>query len=377
VTAINRKRDPRPGAITELYDRLERTASQGPGMPSMRGDRHPGPGRGRISFFDPCTTCSRSEMARVPPGGPFPGRNSQGTGRGDTGVFLAPVQAGPGRRKTNIRDAAGSGAPEIAAPEPGRSRGGPRPAAAPTSYQADLVRRGPFPQPRASTGPGGRNWRDAAGAKPQSSAVGACPSGPQVISGDGRRVGKTENRQPSTFHLHRGTSTTIVWWIRARTSRPGSGDGPGSDLGEAAGFAAGHVRAARGPGPSRAVLEAPGIGGPAELVCWSTDKTWRRPLDLPAVPAERAGRGGPTVIHHLAPCRPGPGYIDADSIEVLSFTEGRGHQAFLRRRVAALAMDRTLPREGRRAAQSRGWGGLAAALGPPAPSPSSQRGRPT
>jgi tetratricopeptide (TPR) repeat protein len=334
VTAINRNATP-PGPITELYDGLDELHLKA-GMPSMR-EIATRAGRGRISS---------STVHNV-----FTFRNSRVPRwtfleeiikalAGDTEVFLALWQAA-WQAENNIVTPRVS-TPEIAAPNPGVA-GRARPAS-PESYQRIWSAEVPS---RNSNFTGRVTELETLRANLIFRGRPVPPA--QVISGMGG-IGKTEIAT-EYIHLHRD-KYDIVWWIRAE-HHDRVRDALVS-LGERL-----DLRMATSGGRDRAIA--------AVLAALESGvrPNWLLVYDNVAEPLD--------LQRYLPTCRPGghviitsrlqtwPGYIEADSIEVLPFTEEEA-VSFLRRRVAALAVDRTL-REKEDEQRNHEARRLAAALG--------------
>ena len=334
MTAINRNATP-PGAITELYDRLDELHLKA-GMPSMR-EIATRAGRGRISSSTVHNVFT-FRNARVPRW-PFLEEIVKALA-GDTAVFLALWQAA-WQAENNIVTLR-VGAPEIAAPNPGVA-GRARPAP-PDSYQriwsAEVPSRNPSFTGRVT---------ELETLRANLIFRGRPVPPAQVISGMGG-VGKTEIAT-EYIHLHRD-KYDIVWWIRAehhdRVRDALVRLGERLDL-----------RLVTSGGRDRAIAAV------LEALESGVRPNWLLVYDNVAEPLD--------LQRYLPTCRPGghviitsrlqtwPGYIEADSIEVLPFTEEEAI-SFLRRRVAALAMDRTL-REKEDEQRNHEAGRLAAALG--------------
>ncbi len=334
MTAINRNATP-PGPITELYDRLDELHLKA-GRPSMR-EIATRAGRGRISS---------STVHNV-----FAFRNSRVPRwsfleeiikalAGDTAVFLARWQAA-WQAENNIVTPRAS-APETTAPNPGvtgRARPAP-PGSYPEIWSAEVPSRNlnftgrvtELETLRANLIFRGRPIPPA-----------------QVISGMGG-VGKTEIAT-EYIHVHRD-KYEIVWWIRAE-HHDRIRDAL-VRLGERL-----ELRLVTSGGRDRAIATV------LEALESGIRPNWLLVYDNVAEPLD--------LQRYLPTCRPGghviitsrlqtwPGYIEADSIEVLPFTEEEA-VSFLRRRVPALAADRTL-REKEDEQRNHEAGRLAAALG--------------
>ncbi len=334
MTAINRNATP-PGPITELYDRLDELHLKA-GRPSTR-EIATRAGRGRISS---------STVHNV-----FAFRNSRVPRwsfleeiikalAGDTAVFLARWQAA-WQAENNIVTPRAS-APETTAPNPGvtgRARPAP-PGSYPEIWSAEVPSRNlnftgrvtELETLRANLIFRGRPIPPA-----------------QVISGMGG-VGKTEIAT-EYIHVHRD-KYEIVWWIRAE-HHDRIRDAL-VRLGERL-----ELRLVTSGGRDRAIATV------LEALESGIRPNWLLVYDNVAEPLD--------LQRYLPTCRPGghviitsrlqtwPGYIEADSIEVLPFTEEEA-VSFLRRRVPALAADRAL-REKEDEQRNHEAGRLAAALG--------------
>jgi tetratricopeptide (TPR) repeat protein len=334
VTAINRNAT-RPGPITELYDRLDELHLKA-GMPSMR-EIATRAGRGRISSstVHNVFTFRNSRVPRWP----FLEEIIKALA-GDTEVFLALWQAA-WQAENNIV-APWVSTPEIASPNPGVA-GRARPAS-PDSYQRIWSTEVPS---RNSNFTGRVTELETLRANLIFRGRPVPPA--QVISGMGG-IGKTEIAT-EYIHLHRD-KYDIVWWIRAE-HHDRVRDALVS-LGERL-----DLRLVTSGGRDRAIAAV------LEALESGVRPNWLLVYDNVAEPLD--------LQRYLPTCRPGghviitsrlqtwPGYIEADSIEVLPFTEEEA-VSFLRRRVAALAMDRTL-REKEDEQRNHEARRLAAALG--------------
>jgi len=334
VTATNRSPTP-PGPITELYERLD-DLHLAAGRPSMR-EIATRAGRGRISSSTVHNVFVFRNF-RVPRW-PFLEEIVKALA-GDTGMFLVLWQAA-WQAENNIA-APRVSVPETAAPNPGGA-GLARPAPA-GSFQriwsAEVPARNPNFTGRATELETLRANLIFRGR----------PSPPaQVISGMGG-VGKTEIAI-EYIHLHRD-KYDIVWWIRAehhdRVRDALISLGERLDL-----------RLAASGGRDRAIAAVLGALESGVRPNWLlVYDNVAEPLDLqrylPACPP-----GGHVII--TSRLQAWPGYIEADSIEVLPFTEEEA-VSFLRRRVPALGADRIL-REKEDERRRHEAGRLAAALG--------------
>jgi hypothetical protein len=334
VTAINRSPAP-PGPITELYERLDELHLKA-GMPSMR-DIATRAGRGRISSstVHNVFTFRNSRVPRWP----FLEEIVKALA-GDTQVFLVLWQAA-WQAENNIVTPRVS-TPEIAAPNPGAAaRGGP---ASPGSYHRIWSAEVP---PRNPNFTGRVTELETLRANLIFRGRPVPPA--QVISGMGG-IGKTEIAT-EYIHLHRD-KYDIVWWIRAehhdRVRDALISLGERLDLRLVA--SGGRDRAIA------AVLKALESGvRPNWLLVYDNVA---EPLDLQRyLPACRPG--GHVII--TSRLQTWPGYIEADSIDVLPFTEEEA-VSFLRRRVPALGAGRTL-REKEDEQRNHEARRLAAALG--------------
>jgi hypothetical protein len=331
VTAITREPTP-PGPIAELYDRLDELHLKA-GRPSTRMIATRA-GRGKISSSTVHNVFA-FRHSRIPKW-PFLEEIVKALA-GDTAVFLALWQAA-WQAEHNIA-APRAGLAEGAAPNTGRAR-----SAQGGSYQriwsAEIPSRNPNFTGRVTeleTLLANLTFRGR-------------PAPPaQVISGMGG-IGKTEIAG-EYIHRHRDRYD-IIWWIRAE-QHDRIRDALVS-LGERL-----ELRLVPSGGRDRAisaVLEALASGvRPNWLLVYDNVA---EPLDLqrylPACPP-----GGHVII--TSRLQTWPGYIEADSINVLPFTEEEA-VSFLRRRVPALGTDRRL---GTREDEQRNEGArrLAAALG--------------
>lgn len=314
MTAINRNATP-PGPITELYDRLDELQLKA-GMPSMR-EIATRAGRGRISSSTVHNVFT-FRSSRVPRW-PFLEEIIKALA-GDTEVFLALWQAA-WQAENNIVTPRFS-TPEIAAQNPGvagRARSAP-----PDSYQRIWSAEVPSRNPNFT----GRVM-ELETLRANLIFKGRPVPPAQVISGMGG-IGKTEIAT-EYIHLHRD-QYDIVWWIRAE-HHDRVRDALVS-LGERL-----DLRLVTSGGRDRAIAAV------LEALESGVRPNWLLVYDNVAEPLD--------LQRYLPTCRPGghviitsrlqawPGYIEADSIEVLPFTEEEA-VSFLRRRVAALAVDRTL-----------------------------------
>ncbi len=331
MTAINRNPTP-PGPISDLFDRLDELHLAA-GRPSMR-EIAARAGRGRISSSTVHNVFA-FRNSRVPRWS-FLEEIVQVLG-GDTAVFLARWQAA-WQAENNVATPRVS-PPDGVAPNPGWARPVPS-----ESYQRIWSAEVPS-----------RNL-NFTGRVTELETLRANlifrgrPTPPaQVISGMGG-VGKTEIAT-EYIHVHRD-KYDIVWWIRAE-HHDRIRDAL-VRLGERL-----ELRLATSGGRDRAiaaVLEALESGvRPTWLLVYDNVA---EPLDLqrylPACPP-----GGHVII--TSRLKTWPGYIEADSIEVSPFTEEEA-VSFLRRRVPALAADRTL-REKEDERRNHEAGRLATALG--------------
>jgi tetratricopeptide (TPR) repeat protein len=334
VTAINRNATP-PGPITELYDRLDELHLKA-GMPSMR-EIATRAGRGRISSSTVHNVFA-FRNARVPRW-PFLEEIVKALA-GDTAVFLALWQAA-WQAENNIVTPRVSASETVAANSGGAGRPRPAPPGSyPEIWSAEV--------PSRNLNFTGR-MTELETLRANLIFRGRPVPPAQVISGMGG-VGKTEIAT-EYIHLHRD-KYDIVWWIRAehhdRVRDALVRLGERLDL-----------RLVTSGGRDRAIAAV------LEALESGVRPNWLLVYDNVAEPLD--------LQRYLPTCRPGghviitsrlqtwPGYIEADSIEVLPFTEEEA-VSFLRRRVAALAMDRTL-REKEDEQRNHEAGRLAAALG--------------
>jgi tetratricopeptide (TPR) repeat protein len=313
VTAISRDLTP-PGPITELFDHLDQLRLAA-GLPSMR-EISIKAGRGRISSS---TVHNIFRSSRVP-GWNYLEHIVKAL-HGDTDTFLALWQAAS-QAESN------GGTPHVSAPDvtpPGQGK-----PESVTSGAQQRIWSNEIPSRNPNfTG------RVAALEKLRENLVDRGRSHPpaQVISGMGG-IGKTEIAI-EYIHLYRD-KYEIIWWIRAehidrvRDALVKLGQRPELRL------------AATGSGRDRtitAVKEALESGvRPHWLLVYDNAS---QPLDLQRY-LPRCPPGGHIII--TSRLQNWPGYTEADRVEVPPFTEEEAI-SFLRRRVPALAIDRTLAKD--------------------------------
>jgi tetratricopeptide (TPR) repeat protein len=330
VTAVRRSPTP-PGPVTELFDRLDQLHLEA-GRPSMR-EISARVGRGRISSS---TVHNVFRSSRVPRWSFL--EDIVKALRGDPAVFQPLWQAAWQAENK---------------------------AESPQVNLADVVSAGHGQAEPAASGPSQRIWSNEipsrnpnfTGRLAELEALRANlitrdrphPAA-QVISGMGG-IGKTEIAT-EYIHLYRD-EYEIIWWIRAehhdRVRDALVNLGQRLDL-RSAGTGSGRDRTIA------AVLEALESGIPPNWLLVYDNAA--QPLDLqrylPTCPP-----GGHIII--TSRLQNWPGYVEADSVEVLPFTEEEAI-SFLRRRVPALAADKRLRREENERRSSEA-GRLADALG--------------